>query len=583
MAAPTASRPGRALAVTAFLLVVLAGAMFLRSATTPELGLDLQGGTSVTLVPKKGSTVTDENLAQAVEIIRQRVDAFGVAESEVTTQGGRNIIISVPGSNQRELVRLVGKTAQLSFRQVLQAAGPLPAGAQTPAPTPSPAPDTSPAPGGTASPDGASPAPQQTANPGSSPERTSGRALSKVLMRGQGEGAQAGPAPAQAPTPQPPAPQPTTPTVPQAPAPNVPPEVAKQFAELDCTKPQNRRGGRDVAADEYLVTCDENGAQKFVLAPASVQGRNVSSASAQLAQGAGWQVLLNFDSTGTSKFSQITQEVYQQPPPNNQVAIVLDGLVVSAPAIQEPIPGGQAQITGQFSQSEAENLANVLKFGALPIAFDLGEVLTISPTLGRDQLNAGLLAGAIGLALVVLYSMAYYRMLGIVVIASLAVAGVITYATVALLGDIIGFRLTLAGVAGLIVAIGITADSFIVYFERLRDEVREGRSLRAAVEYGWMRARRTILTADAVSLLAALVLYLLSVGSVRGFAFTLGLTTVVDVVVVFVFTKPLVAALARTKFFAEGHPMSGLDPTRLGATKRAPSEVLTGRRRPKEA
>lgn len=576
MAAPTAPNPTRALVVTAVLLIAFAGAMFLRGATTPELGLDLQGGTSVTLVPKPGSKVTEENLGQAVEIIRQRVDAFGVAESEVATEGEGNIIISVPGKSREDLVRLVGQTARLRFRQVLQAGPPAPVAPQTP--------PQSPAPEGSPNPDQASPGQTSPADGSESPAR--GRALSRALTGSAGtgpggDGAQAAPTPTKAP-----APQPTQPALPTQPTlPDVPPEVLAEFAKLDCTKRANTQGGQDVSADKHLVTCDRQGAQKFILAPASVLGKNVSSASAQLAQGGagGWQVLLNFDSTGASQFSQITTEVYQQPPPTNSVAIVLDGLVVSYPAIQEPITGGQAQITGSFTQKQAENLANVLKFGALPIAFDLGEVTTISPTLGRDQLEAGLLAGAIGLGLVVLYSLAYYRALGMVVVASLGVAGAMTYAVVSLLGDVIGFRLTLAGVAGLIVAIGITADSFIVYFERLRDEVREGRSLRAAVEYGWARARRTILTADFVSLLAAAVLYLISVGSVRGFAFTLGLTTIIDVVVVFLFTKPLVAALARMRFFADGHPLSGLDPTRLGASRRSPREALAGRRRPKEA
>jgi preprotein translocase subunit SecD len=253
------------------------------------------------------------------------------------------------------------------------------------------------------------------------------------------------------------------------------------------------------------------------------------------------------------------------------VAIVLDNVVVSAPGINEPITGGQAEISGGspgFSQSTASDLANVLKYGALPLAFDQSEVSTISPTLGADQLRAGLIAGALGLALVILYSLAYYRGLGLVSVLSLVVAAAITYAAVVLLGKQIGFTLTLAGVAGVIVSIGITADSFIVYFERLRDEVRDGRSVRVAAETGWARARRTIIAADFVSILAAAVLYILSVGGVRGFAFTLGLTTLVDVLVVFLFTKPFVSVLVATKFFGSGRPITGLDPTRLGARQR---------------
>jgi preprotein translocase subunit SecD len=250
--------------------------------------------------------------------------------------------------------------------------------------------------------------------------------------------------------------------------------------------------------------------------------------------------------------------------PLNQVAIVLDGLVVSAPRINEAIPSGNAQITGSFSQVEAQDLANVLKYGALPLAFDRGEVQQVSPTLGADQLNAGLLAGFLGLGLVVIYSLLYYRGLGLVTVGSLAMAGALVYLLFLVLGKSIGFTLTLAGIAGAIVAIGVTADSFIVFFERIRDEAREGRSLRSAVESGWLKARHTILVADAVSLIAAVLLYFFAVGGVRGFAFTLGLTTLVDLFVVFLFTKPIMSILAGVKFFSSGHPLSGLSPKSIG-------------------
>jgi preprotein translocase subunit SecD len=252
------------------------------------------------------------------------------------------------------------------------------------------------------------------------------------------------------------------------------------------------------------------------------------------------------------------------PEPTNQVAIVLDGLVVSSPRITEAIPSGNAQITGSFTQLEAQDLANVLKYGALPLAFDRGEVQQISPTLGADQLNAGLLAGALGLGLVFLYSLLYYRGLGLVTVGSLTVAASLIYLLFLLLGKWIGFTLTLAGIAGAIVAIGVTADSFIIYFERIRDEVREGRSLRTAVETGWTRARRTILVADFVSIIAAVILYFFAVGGVRGFAFTLGLTTLIDLVVVFVFTKPLVSILSHLSFFSSGSSMSGFSSKSLG-------------------
>jgi preprotein translocase subunit SecD len=287
-----------------------------------------------------------------------------------------------------------------------------------------------------------------------------------------------------------------------------------------------------------------------------------------------WQVNLQFTGEGGDKFLKATQNIAARGQGQNLFAIVLDGEVISTPSVEQAIPGGQAQITGTFTEAEARDLANVLKYGALPVSFDISSVETVSPQLGGDQLSAGIWAGLVGLALVVLFSFLYYRGLGLVVVLSLAAAAVLTYASVVLLGKAIGFTLTLAGIAGLIVAIGITADSFVVYFERLRDEVREGRSLRSSVETGWTRAKHTIIAADSISLLAAVVLYILAIGSVRGFAFTLGLTTLIDLIVVFVFTKPLVTLLARTDFFGHGHKLSGLDPEHLGV------ERLPGQTRP---
>ena len=255
------------------------------------------------------------------------------------------------------------------------------------------------------------------------------------------------------------------------------------------------------------------------------------------------------------------------------MAIVLDGLVVSAPAINEAIPSGNAQITGSFTQVEAQDIANVLKYGALPLAFDRGEVQQVSPTLGADQLQAGLLAGALGLLLVIVFSLLYYRALGLVTVGSLAIAGIILYLLFLVLGEAIGFTLTLAGIAGAIVSIGITADSFIVYFERVRDEAREGRSIRSAVESGWARARHTIVVADTVSILAAVLLYFFAVGGVRGFAFTLGLTTIIDLLIVFIFTKPILTLVAKLNFFSSGHPLSGFSPKSIGRKQASPLEA----------
>jgi preprotein translocase subunit SecD len=359
------------------------------------------------------------------------------------------------------------------------------------------------------------------------------------------------------------------------PAAAVTPEINAQFAALDCTNPANLQGSGSDNADAPIVACDRNGGAKYILDKAEVLGRQVSEATAGIDQQGGnaWFVSLVFDGEGTKAFSNITARVTSLPSPQNQVAIVLDGLVVSAPRINEAIPSGNAQITGSFTQLEAQDLANVLKYGALPLAFDRGEVQQVSPTLGADQLDAGLLAGLLGLILIFLYSILYYRGLGLVSVSSLLIAGALVYMSFLLLGKWIGFTLTLAGIAGAIVAIGVTADSFIVYFERIRDEVRDGRSLRSAVETGWIKARRTIVVADFVSIISAILLYVFAVGGVRGFAFTLGLTTLIDLLVVFAFTKPLTVLLARFKFFNSGHALSGVSAKTFGTSSQVTKEA----------
>ena len=482
----------KSIAILAIGLIVFSAVAVIQGATKIKLGLDLRGGTSVTLTPRasEGTKVTTEAIDQAVAIIRQRVNSLGVAESEVAAQGSgtnRQIVISVPGQTGEKIVQLVGQTAELRFRQVLV--------------------------------EGA-------------PSATTAAADAKSATLPSGVNA----------------------------------ELNAKYAALDCTKKESLQGGSTESPDIAVVGCDRAGTQKYILAPAQVVGSMVSKASAAIDQqgAAGWYVLLSFNGEGTKKFGALTTSVTTLAAPQNQVAIVLDGLVVSAPRINEAINGGSAQITGSFSQEEASNLANVLKYGALPLAFDQGEVLQVSPTLGADQLHAGLLAGLLGFLLVFLYSFMYYKGLGIVTVASLMIAAAIAYLSFLLLGEWIGFTLTLAGIAGAIVAVGITADSFVVFFERLRDEVREGRSLRSAVESGWVKARHTIIIADTVSMIAAVLLYFFAVGGVRGFAFTLGLTTLIDLLVVFVFTHPLVAILARTSFFASGHKLSGFSAKSLG-------------------
>jgi preprotein translocase subunit SecD len=319
-----------------------------------------------------------------------------------------------------------------------------------------------------------------------------------------------------------------------------------------------------------IVTCSQDPDPatgqyvKYLLSPALIEGTSIESASAGIPQNqVQWAVNIQLDSKGAAEQLRLSQAMVNT---SDQFAIVLDGQVISAPTFDGVIAGGTSQITGSFTESEAKGLATSLKYGALPITFDQNKLTTqtIGPSLATDQLQAGITAGLLGLLLVMLYCLAYYRGLGLVVIASLLVAAATTYAMVLLLAKSAGFTLTLPGIAGLIVAVGITADSFIVYFERIRDEMRGGRSMRVAVETGWIRARATCLAADSVSILAAVVLYVFAAGVVKGFAFALGLSTVIDLAVFFWFTHPMVSWLARFPFFYKGHKLSGLDAENLG-------------------
>ncbi|HET9872095.1 MAG TPA: protein translocase subunit SecD [Propionibacteriaceae bacterium] len=557
--ATASGRPGRTLIVLLALVAVLFGGMALSNNWTPKLGLDLRGGTTITLTAANtsGSGAVDPNSLQlAKTIIQSRVDSLGVGESEVTTAGERQIIVSVPNVQQDELVRLVGQTAVLRFRAVY-AAEPV---APPVVPTPTTAPTSS-----------ASPTSQQSP----------GAAGSSVPSAG---------APSASPTgDRRPLPQlPTAPPAPRSPRPTAagkgtPPAQAIEwqpterdqadFAEFSCDAEKMV----DVS-DQPLFACNREKTEKYLLGPTLIEGDQLTSATAGVPQNnVQWVVNLEFDATGTEAFTKATQALAQRSDPQNRFAIVLDGESISAPSVSSAIPGGRAEISGSFTQKSATELANILKYGALPLAFEVSEVANVSATLGGEQLQAGIIAGIIGLALVITFCFLYYRGLGIVVVASLAVAGSITYATMVLLGGSVGFALNLPGIAGAIVAIGVTADSFVIYFERIRDEVRDGRSLRTAVETGWRRARQTVLIADAVSMLSAVILFILAIGSVKGFAFTLGLTTLIDVLVVFWFTKPMMTLLARTAFFGGGHRLSGLDPAHLGVTALPGARV---RRRP---
>jgi preprotein translocase subunit SecD len=487
---------------------------------TPKLALDLQGGTQIILSPLllDGQAVTTEQLDQAVSIIRQRVDASGVSESQVTTQGDTNIIVSIPGIPDENTLALIKASAKLEFRPVLVTSAGTPTaevdGAETSDPdaTESPAPEETPA------------AEQPSASP------TDGSDLNWIT-----------------------------------------PEIQKEFDDLDCASVFREPGQIDDPTVP-LVTCDVNGFSKFILGPVEVDGANISDASngtVTSSTGAStntWAVNLEFDEVGTVGFSTVTQRLFPLEQPRNQFAITLDGFVITAPTTQAVITNGSAQITGSFDRESSKVLADQLKYGSLPIGFEVQSQENISATLGQDQLTSGLLAGLIGLILVVIYSAFQYRGLAIVTVGSLLVAAVLVYLLIAFLSWRQGYRLSMAGVAGLIVAIGITVDSFIVYFERVRDEIREGRNLEVAVENAWKRSIRTILASDAVSFTAAATLFLLTVGNVRGFAFTLGLTTIVDLIVVLLFTHPLLRLLARTKFFSSGHPWSGFDSKALKAS-----------------
>jgi len=536
---------------------------------TPKLGLDLEGGTQLVLQPKVvgNQKINQGQIVKAVDIIRARVNGSGVTEAEVATQGGNDIVISLPGTPDAATVNSLQKSSQLRIRPVLQA-GPA---APTPVPT------------STGTPTG-----QPTATP-----TATGKATARSTAKASTAPAKSGypPALAAATTPAPTvtalatAPAKATPgatanptTAPAGTLKNpsdlawITPAVEAAYTALDCAKPKDIEAIVDDAV-KPMVTCSDDGGTKYILGPAEVFGSDITNATFGQVTGTNgvstgkWEVQLSLNSTGGKGFCDQTSRIISLPAPRNRSAIVLDNKVITDPVPQAALCANSASITGNFTAASSKVLADQLKFGALPLSFTRLTSDQISPTLGGDQLTRGLIAGAIGLLLVVAYSLFQYRALGLVTVSSLIIAGSLTYAAVTLFGWSTGFRLTMAGVTGLIVSIGIVADSFILYFERVRDEVRDGRALGAAVETGWNRARRTILISDAVNFLAAVVLYALAASNVRGFAFTLMLTTIIDIIVVFLFTHPLLSILATTKFFGEGHKWSGLDPKRLGARK----------------
>ncbi len=495
--------------------------VFQQSSWTPELALDLQGGTQIILAAQTedGADPSAEQLAQAVTIIRQRVDASGVGEADVATEGGRNIVVQIPGNADEETRERIEASAQLQLRPVIFSGSPATEfvgddGVTTPYPTPDPA---------------------LPSTPATQPSNASDPAWITDALQAQ-------------------------------------------FLAYDCADPNNDPA--NAPADQPLITCESDGSAKYILGPVEIDGTAIDDATFGLdTTNNQWSVQLTLDADGTEVFGQVSQRLYGATAPLNQFAFVLDGKVISAPSMNGLILDGRPSITGNFTQESSKALADQLKYGALPLSFTVVSSDTISATLGSQQLQIGLIAGLIGLALVAVYSLISYRALGFVIIASLVVMGILTYIALCILSWRMGFRLSLAGVAGLIVTIGFTADSFIVYFERIRDELRDGKSITGAVEDGWARAKRTIYISKSINILAAVVLYILADATVKGFAFTLGLTTLIDILIFVIFTHPVMQLLSRTRFFGQGHPLSGLDPIALGAVYRNRSEFKTPTRR----
>ncbi|WP_432844930.1 protein translocase subunit SecD [Amycolatopsis sp. CA-161197] len=583
--APSAGhlRPGRYLAFFALIVVVLYALVFFTGSgkPTPKLGIDLQGGTRVTLTARTpdGGQPTRDSLNQARQIIEQRVNGIGVAGTEVVLDGN-NVVITVPGA-QGDQAKSLGQTAKLGFRKVITSQPNTPA-----APPASGNPAAPPASGTAAPPSGSQAPPPSSGAPSSTPN---------------GGGGAAG-APAQ----QPPSTTPSAPPASNTPAaggqaqtPIQQAQAIRQNPDLVSTDQAKAQAAQQAAlasltcapnvgdplegndlSDKPLVACGDKDATKYVLGPQFLPGTEISSANSNYDQQRGqWVVDLTFNGSGSKTWGDFTSANV-----GTQAAFVLDTQVVSAPTIQGAILGGNTQITGQFTQADAKNLADVLKYGSLPLSFDSSDATTVSATLGSASLQAGLLAGAIGLIVVFIYCLIYYRLLGILTILSLALSGLLIYAVLVLLGRWIGYTLDLAGIAGLIIAIGITADSFVIYFERLKDEIREGRTFRSAVPRGWARARRTILASDAVSFLAAAILYVIAVGDVQGFAFTLGMSTVLDLVVVYLVTHPLVAMVSTSKSTFLSNPRNlGLGAVQRLASERRSARPAVGRTNVKEA
>lgn len=581
--------PARYLSLFLVLLVGVFALVFLTGdkKADPKLGIDLQGGTRVTLTARTpdGSPPTRESLAQAQQIISARVDGLGVSGSEVVIDGD-NLVITVPGNDSSE-ARNLGQTARLYIRPVVHAMQAQPAAAgdgEQPAQPgqPQQAPGLPGIPGLVPQPGQPQQAPPPTAPPADQPPAPQPRPYPQQ--------------PAPSPTEPSPAPAPTGPASP-SPSPNPgPPDERADLAQRIADEKQLRQstdpsiqllalqfqatrcGEDDVLAGNDdpnlpLITCSTDGQTVYLLNKSIISGEQIANASSGLDPQRGEYVVdLEFEDDAAKIWADFTAANV-----GTQTAFTLDSRVVSAPEIQEAIPGGRTQITGRFTADSARELANVLKYGSLPLSFESSEAETVSATLGLASLNAGLIAGAVGLAAVLLYSLLYYRLLGVLIALSLVASGAMVFAILVLLGRYINYTLDLAGIAGLIIGIGTTADSFVVFFERIKDEIREGRSFRSAVPRGWARARKTIVSGNAVTFLAAAVLYFLAVGQVKGFAFTLGLTTILDIVVVFLVTWPFVYLASKTTWAAKPK-FNGLGAVQqIARERRAAAHATAGR------
>ena len=613
MSTKQTKHPGRRLLMLLLIIVIgfgglYAGAYTGRTSMTPGLALDLEGGTQIILTPttSDGSEITDEDVNQAIEIIRQRVDASGVAEAQISRQGGQNIVVSLPGSPSQDTLELVRTSAVLYFRPVIRiiqgsassladnynqriaqaTASPTADDAASEAPA-EVEPSGAPAEGEAEQTDApadpteapADPAAEATDAPSAEPTPVTAEEVATQVSDANGDG-----------------------TISEDPLPAtsednssdswISEKMIYDAYMMDCTASDNLTGETQDPA-KAVISCDKDGTgQAYILGPADIAGTDIANAASGLettSQGTTtnkWVVSLEFNAEGTEEFSEVSERLIayrdkaaaaSSGQPNGQspdsqkaqFAIVLDGLTIMSsgfnPDVTSAITDGRVQITGNFTQAQANTLANQLSFGSLPLSFTVQSEQQVSATLGTEQLRNGLIAGLIGFALIIVYLAWQYRGLSVVAVASLIVAAAGTYLAIALLSWSMGYRLSLAGVAGLIISIGITMDSFIIYFERVRDEVRNGRTLVAAVDEGWKHARQTIIVSDTVNLVAAVVLYFLAVGGVQGFAFTLGVTTVVDLAVIILFTHPMMVWILRFAFFGEGHRLSGLDPEHLGA------------------